>query len=141
MSLLPSQLATYARHHEQEPRAVPGDSCPAWITRGANFAVVVSKGEAGAIFSGTAKDEQFVYALEGGISVSAGVEHETLDVEDLAILPPGAWTLRFDKPGHVVQLLTADEALAQQAPNAARYAGGAPEVAPIVPWPVWITTP
>ena len=36
----------------------------------------------------------------------------------------------------LVQQVTADEALAQQAPNAALYADGAPEVAPIEPWPM-----
>ncbi len=35
----------------------------------------------------------------------------------------------------VVQLITADEVLARQASNAARYAEGATEVAPVEPWP------
>ncbi len=126
--------ASIGRHYEETPQLV-GKGIRSWITRGANFAVVISVGEAGASLSGTAVDEQFVYALEGGIIVTAGVEQEILEAEDLAILPPGQWTIRFDRPGQVVQLLTTDEALAKQAPNAARYAEGAPEVAPIVPWP------
>ena len=41
------------------------------------------------------KDEQFVYALEGGRDVFAGGESVTLGVEDLAILPPGELDASF----------------------------------------------
>jgi hypothetical protein len=126
--------ASIGRYYEEVPQLV-AKGVRTWVTRGANFAVVCSLGEAGASLSGAAKDEQFVYALEGGVNVSVGNESERLDVEDLAILPPGEWTIRFERTGHVVQLITADEALAQLAPNAARYADGAPEVADLVPWP------
>lgn len=122
------------RYYEEAPQ-LTGKGVRTWITRGANFAVVCSVGEAGATFTGTAKDEQFVYALEGGVRVSAGAESETLEVEDLAIVPPGEWTIRFERAGHVVQLITTDEALAQRAPNAAIYADGAPEVAKTEAWP------
>lgn len=126
--------ASIGRYFEEAPQLV-GRGARSWITRGANFAVVCSRGEAGARLSGTAKDEQFVYTLEGGVSVSAGAERETLDVEDLAILPPGEWSIHFERPGLVVQLITADEALAGAAANAAAYAGGAPEVLAVEPWP------
>jgi quercetin dioxygenase-like cupin family protein len=126
--------ASIGRYYDESPQLI-GKGVRSWITRGANFAIVVSHGEAGASLSGTAQDEQFVYALEGGVSVDAGTGSEQLAVEDLAILPPAEWTIRFEQAGHVVQLITADEALARQAPNATRYADGASEVAPIVPWP------
>jgi len=106
-----------------------------WITRGANFAVVCCSGEAGATLEEEARDEQFAYALDGGVVVQSAGRQETLDVEDLAIVPPGPFTLRFERPGRLVQLLTADEPVAARAANAASYAGGAPEVAPIEPWP------
>lgn len=112
-----------------------GQGFRSWITRDANFAIVVTRGEAGAVVSGTAKDEQFVYALDGGVSVAAAGQSESLGLEDLAILPPGVWTLRFDRPGLVVQQVTADEELAGLASNAATYAGGAAEVAPVQAWP------
>jgi quercetin dioxygenase-like cupin family protein len=126
--------ASIGRYYEETPQLV-GEGVRSWITRGANFAVVLSQGEAGASLSGTTKDEQFVYALEGGVSVAAGTGRETLDVEDLAILPPGEWIIRFERAGLLVQLITADEALVKQASNAARYADGAPEVGDLVPWP------
>jgi hypothetical protein len=122
------------RHYEEAPQSA-GQGVRSWITRGANFAVVTSHGEAGAVLRGIAKDEQFVYALEGGAAVSAGSQSELLGVEDLAIVPPGEWTIRFERTGHVVQLVTADEDLAGNAVNASRYAGGAPEVAKSEPWP------
>jgi hypothetical protein len=123
------------RYYEDAPQ-YEGQGIRSWVTRGANFAIVVSRGDAGAAFSGTAKDEQFVYALDGGVIVKAGTESEALGVEDLAILPPGEWTLSFERPGLVVQQVTAEEALAELAPNAMRYAEGAPEVAPIAAWPM-----
>ncbi len=126
--------ASIGRYYEEKPQLV-GKGIRTWITRGANFAIVCSVGEAGALLSGTAKDEQFVYALEGGVTVLSGGESETLGVEDLAILPPGDWTIRFEQPGQVVQQMTADEALAKQAANAALYANGATEVAALEPWP------
>jgi mannose-6-phosphate isomerase-like protein (cupin superfamily) len=122
------------RHYEEAPQQT-GQGVRSWITRGANFAVVTSVGDAGSILHGSARDEQFVYALEGGVTVSAGADRETLAMEDLAILPPGEWTIRFEKRGHVVQLATADEELASMAVNAARYADGAAEVAKCQPWP------
>ena len=126
--------ASIGRYYEEAPQLV-GDGIRSWITRGANFAVVCRLGEAGATLNGTAKDEQFVYALEGNVRVSSGAESEMLGAEDLAILPPGEWGLRFERPGQVVQLFSAEEALTKQAANASLYADGAPEVAPIEPWP------
>jgi hypothetical protein len=122
------------RHYEDAPQ-FSGGGMRSWVTRGANFAVVCSIGESGASFSGTAQDEQFVYALEGGVHVVCGAESAMLEAEDLAILPPGNWTIRFDRTGIVVQQVTADEVIAGLAPNAACYADGAPEVARITAWP------
>ncbi len=122
------------RYYDDPPQAT-GLGVRSWITRGANFAVVCSIGDAGATLAGTARDEQFLYALEGGVTVSSGTQQETLGVEDLAIVPPGEWKLRFERPGQIVQLVTSDEPSIAGAPNASTYAGGAAEVAPIVPWP------
>jgi len=119
----------------EEPPQLTGKGSRSWITRGANFAIVISLGETGATLSGTSKDEQFIYTLEGGVTVTAGGASETLGVEDLAIAPPGDWLLRFERPGHVVQQITTEEARTQRAANASLYADGADEVAPVVAWP------
>lgn len=122
------------RHYDQSPQFT-GKDVRSWITRGANFVMAVTLGETGASLGGTARDEQFVYALHGGVNVSAATGSTSLDAEDLAILPPGRWTLEFERAGLVVQQFTADEAIAELAVNAARYTGGAPEVTPAHPWP------
>ncbi len=122
------------RYYAEKPQ-LDGQGVRSWITRGANFAIVVSEGTAGSSFSGTAVDEQFVYSLEGGVRVSAGGQSIELGVEDLAIVPPGPWTIHFTNAGHVVHQITTDEPLAKHAANAATYAGGAPEVAKAEPWP------
>src|SRR5512139_3343000 len=56
------------RYYEDAPQ-LKGQGIRSWITRGANFAIVCSLGDAGATLSGTNKDEQFIYALEGGVKV------------------------------------------------------------------------
>jgi mannose-6-phosphate isomerase-like protein (cupin superfamily) len=122
------------RHYTEAPQ-LSGSGVRSWITRAANFAIVISEGTAGTSFSGTARDEQFLYALEGGVRVSSGNASEALGPEDLAIVPPGAWTIHFERAGHVVQQITTDEPLAKHAANAALYADGAPEVAKSEPWP------
>lgn len=121
--------------HYDEPPQLTGNGVRSWVTRGANFAVVCTTGEAGATLTGSAREEQFLYSLDGGITVSAGAQRETLGVEDLAIVPPGEWSVHFDRGGQIVQLVTADEPVVAAAANAATYAGGAPEVAPVVSWP------
>jgi len=121
-------------YYDERP-TFEGKGFRCWVTRGANFAVVISEGDAGASFSGSSNDEQFIYALQGGVRVSTGAESELLEVEDLAITPPGEWVLQFERPGRIVHLVTADEALARHAPNSAQYADGAPEVAKVEAWP------
>lgn len=122
------------RHYDDQPQ-LQGTGFRSWITRGANFAVVCTLGEPGARLHGHAMDEQFAYSLQGGVHVAAGGEEARLDIEDLAILPPGDWTIRFDTVGLLVQMVTAAEQLAQQAVNAERYRDGAPEVARGGSWP------
>jgi mannose-6-phosphate isomerase-like protein (cupin superfamily) len=126
--------ASIGRHYEDAPQ-VEGEGFASWVTRGANFVVVYTRGEPGAVVQGTGRDEQFAYALEGGVEISVGGAREALGAEDLSIVPPGAWTLAFRRAGQVVQLLTADEDIAARAWNAATYADGAPEVAKPGPWP------
>ncbi len=59
------------RYYAETPQ-LAGDGVRSLITRAANFAIVVSEGDAGCSCSGTARDEQFVYALEGGVRLTAG---------------------------------------------------------------------
>jgi mannose-6-phosphate isomerase-like protein (cupin superfamily) len=112
-----------------------GNGWRRWITRAANFAILYTQGSAGASLSERLVDEQFAYALTGGVRVVASGGLATLGEEDLAIVPPGECALHFDRTATLVQVITAQEALVTAAANAATYADGAGEVAPAVPWP------
>ena len=76
------------RHYDDQPQ-LQGTGFRSWITRGANFAVVCTLGEPGARLHGHAMDEQFVYSLQGGVHVAAGGDEASLDIEELAVVPPG----------------------------------------------------
>ena len=92
MTLLPSQQPTYARHHASAPRSLPGDTCPGWVTRGANFVVVVSQAQAGDVLVRDNLDEYVLLVPETpGLSVNVQSGGETLQAEadSLTIVPPG----------------------------------------------------
>lgn len=139
MPLLPSQLATHARHHAQEPRAVPGDSCPAWITRGANFVVVTSRVQTGDTMQRDNVDEYVLLVPDtAGLSVQvqAGSESLVAGADSLTIVPPGPSLLRVEGTGLVVRIFSSDAAdLLPLADNQATYATPNPDVAPLVAWP------
>lgn len=119
----------------REPPQREGEGWQSWITRGANFAIIYTRAMAGAAITGNFQDEHFAYALDGGVIVTARGEERRLGDEDLAIVPPGDWRIRFEKESSLLQMVTADEGIAALAANQALYADGAPEVAPIDPWP------
>jgi len=126
----PSLGAYYSAPPQRE-----GDGWKSWITRGANFAIVYTTGAAGAEITGEFADEHFAYTLGGGIRIEGGGNAAELGVEDLAIVPPGQWRAVFAQDGALLQMITATEELTALAPNQPTYADGAPEAAPIVPWP------
>ena len=123
-----------ADYRQQAPQQ-EGPDWQRWITRAANFAIVYTEGTAGAEIAQDFVDEQFAYTLEGGITVSAGGNEAALGPEDLVILPPGACRIAFAQDATLVQVVTAEEELAKLAGNAATYADGASEVAPVEAWP------
>lgn len=139
MPLLPSQLATYARHHTYAPRAVPGDSCPAWITRGANFVVVVSRAQDGDTLQRDNSDEYVLVVPETpGLSVQASAGGETISAgpDSLTIVPPGPSMLRVQGSGLIVRVFSSDVTdLLEMADNHATYATPNPDNAPLVAWP------
>lgn len=139
MPLLPSQLATYARHHTYDPRPVPGDSCPAWITRGANFVVVVSRAQDGDTLQRDNTDEYVLVVPETpglSVQVSAGAESLSAGPDSLTIVPPGPSTLRVQGSGLIVRVFSSDVTdLLAMADNHATYATPNPDAAPLVAWP------
>lgn len=139
MPLLPSQIATYSRQHARAPQPLAGDTCPAWITRGANFVVVVSRAADGDTLTRDNGDEYVLLlpATPGlGAQVQAGGESLQAAADSLTIVPPGRSTVRVQGAGLVVRVFSSDAAdLLALADNAATYAVPNPDVAPLVAWP------
>jgi len=123
------------RYYSEAPQ-ITADGVRSWITRGRNFAVIYSEGEAGAKIADRFVDEQMVYMVEGRLRITAGEDQAVLDGESLAILPPGTSEIELLQAGALVQIVTDAEAVAGLAPNAATYGDGAPEVTPTQPWPM-----
>jgi mannose-6-phosphate isomerase-like protein (cupin superfamily) len=108
-----------------------------WITRGANFVVAVSEVEPGAVLSRADNPDEYMVLLgDVAATIRAGAETIEAGPESLTILPPGPSEVTAKSRGVLVRVLSNRAAdLAANAENAATYADGAPEVAPLVPWP------
>ena len=141
MAALQTRPASHARHYDSPPQLEEGPGARTWLTRGANFVIAVSRVSAGATLRRTDNpDESAVLLPEIGAtietSVEAGGERIEAGPESLAIVPPGSSTVIARGDGLVVRVFSAKAAdLAARAANASAYANGAPDVAPLVPWP------
>lgn len=128
--------ATVARH-DTAPAQIDHAGEQSWITRGANFVVAVSNVKRGTVLTRAQQaDEYMVLLADAGATIEAGGERIEAQAETLTIVPPGASTITMKGDGQIVRVfstLAAD--LLALAGNAAVYAAGAPEVAPLKPWP------
>jgi mannose-6-phosphate isomerase-like protein (cupin superfamily) len=108
-----------------------------WITRGANFVVAVSAVEPGAVLGRDDSPDEYMVLLAGlGATIKAGAETIEAAPESLTIVPPGPSEVIAGGAGLLVRVLSNRASdLAEKAVNAAIYADGAPEVAPLLPWP------
>lgn len=136
MSSLP-RPASYARHYAEPPQIVDPDGTRSWVTRGANFVIVVSDVKAGARLARAANpDEYWVLLPDTAARIEAGGDTVSAAPESLTVVPPGSSTVTAASDGRIVRVfsnLATD--LADKAANAPVYADGAPEVAPLKPWP------
>ena len=127
--------ASAGRAYEAPPQLTETGS-RTWITRGANFVVAMSTVEPGAVLSRTDNPDE--YMVLGGVAATIRAGGETIEAaaESLTIVPPGASEVTAKGAGHLVRVLSnrATDLLAK-AENAAVYADGAAEVAPLVSWP------
>lgn len=129
--------ATHARHFSEAPQRTDADGNRHWITRAANFVAVVSETKPGAILERDDNpDEYMAFVISAGASVTAGAQEKEVGPETLLVMPPGPSRIVMPEGGAIVRIFSskATDVLAAAA-NAAAYADGAPEVAPIVPWP------
>jgi mannose-6-phosphate isomerase-like protein (cupin superfamily) len=136
MSTASLRAASIARYYEQAPQ-IEGPGLRTWVARGANFIVTVMQAEAGARLARHAQpDEYMVFLPEAGATIRAGAETLQAGADSLTIVPPGDSEVVMENAGQVVCVFShrAQDLLAV-AGNAADYTEGAPDVAPLVPWP------
>jgi mannose-6-phosphate isomerase-like protein (cupin superfamily) len=128
--------ATYDKAYDTPPQLSDAGS-RTWISRGANFVVAVSDVAAGAALARADNpDEYMVLCVSTPATIEAGTERIDAERESLTIVPPGRSTVTATTAGRIVRIFSnlADD-MARLAANAAIYAAGAAEVAPLVPWP------
>lgn len=113
------------------------DNAQTWITRGANFVVCVSQVRAGAALPRPQQDDEYMVLLvDLPARIEAGDTHCDATAETLTIVPPGTSCVTALADGCIVRVFSSRaQDLATAAGNANVYANGAPEVAPLAPWP------
>lgn len=129
---------THARHYAEAPQATDANGSRHWITRAANFVVVVTDAMQGAVLERTDNPDEYMLLMPRGVDaiVEAGGERVEAGADSLTIVPPGASRVTVTKAGVVARIFSNKaKDLTAKAVNAATYADGAPEVAPTVPWP------
>jgi len=128
----------FARYHGAPASLVTDDGGEHWVTRGANFVVVVSRVPAGAVLDRADQVDEHLVIVPPGVAarVEAGGEDVKVTGDTLVIVPPGPSRVTVAAPGFVYRIFTSRaHDLAAVADNAAVYADGAPDVAPLVDWP------
>jgi hypothetical protein len=135
---LAMRKASHGRHYADTPQMVDADGSRHWITRAANFVVVVTDAKQGAVLTRTDNPDESMLLLPPQTDVTVEANGERLEAKgnSLTILPPGTSRITVTKPGTVVRVFSNKATdLAAAAGNAVIYADGAPEVKPIAPWP------
>lgn len=110
-----------------------------WITRGANFVVATSRLEPGGTLTRTNNADEYMLIIppDGpSVTITAGKETVEAGPDSLTIIPPGPSTITARSSGLVSRIITKlAEDLITKSVNNATYADGAPECAPVIPWP------
>ncbi|MDO9414054.1 MAG: hypothetical protein Q7T81_15905 [Pseudolabrys sp.] len=110
-----------------------------WVTRGGNFAVLVSEVVAGAVLNRASDPEEHMVIVPMGsptLSITAGGKTIEAKADSLTIVPPGASSITAKTAGLFAQIYSkASKDIMALASNAATYADGVPELAPPDLWP------
>ena len=128
-------LAEFA---QAEPQIHEADGSPTWLARGANFVVAVTRARAGTVLARTGQPDEYMVVAppELSLAIAAGSDALEAEADSLTIVPPGDSAVTVKGDGYVYRIFsTQAEDLAKLSANAAVYADGAPEVAPLEPWP------
>lgn len=132
-----ARAASWTRPYAEAPLTDIDPGAKTWIARGANFVIVVSEAEAGAVLARADNPDEYMVLTTGpAVRIEAGGETVEAARETLTIVPPGASSVTAPEAGQVVRIFTSRAAdLAARAGNAAACAEPTPDVAPLVPWP------
>lgn len=135
MTLAGTRPATYADHTQTPPQIErPGERT--WLTRGANFVIAVSEVSKGTELVCDNADEYFVFLPNSTARIGAGDASLEAASETLTIVPPGPSRVTAVTDGRIVRVFShRATGLVELCANHATYADGAPEVAPLTPWP------
>lgn len=128
----------YGRFHDEKPHhhsALSKD----WYIRGANFVLVYSESDIGAVHERKAQADEYVLILPDATSkarVVAGGEEREISGPSIVMVPPGPGRVEALSAGRLVRLMTTKaEDLVAHCPNADAYAKGRAEIPPFQPWP------
>lgn len=132
---------SHTGHFYRDPAAwTDADGSAHWVTRAANFVVVTSNTQAGAVLSRPADqqvDEYFLLVPKNmAVKLDTANGSAQSSGDTLSIVPPGASQVLVESGGWVYRVfskLAAD--LAAKAANHATYANGVADVADLVSWP------
>ena len=136
----PIRASRSARFYEDPPAWQDADGTRHWVIRGGTFVVVATQALEGAVLARSAAeqpDEYMVLLPEvTRARVAAGADTVSSDGDSLSILPPGASSVIAAGAGWIYRVFShRAKDLAARASNAADYADGAPELAPLEYWP------
>ncbi len=130
--------ATHARLYAAPPEITDADGSKHWITRAANFVVVVTDAKAGTVLTRKGQADEYMVVIMPGCAATLEAQGSTEATtgDSFAIFPPGDSKIRVKKAGTIARIFSNKAAdLCEAAVNATTYADGAPEVTPITPWP------
>ena len=130
--------ATHARCYAAPPQLTDKDGTRHWITRAANFVVVVTEAKEGAVLERKGQADEYMTLITPGAAATleAKGEKEDSSGDSFAIFPPGDSKITVRKAGTIARVFSNKaKDLAAASVNASTYADGAPEVTPITPWP------
>ncbi len=133
----PFARACVEDHSVSRPNFLEADGAPTWITRGANFAVAITRASAGTSLQNTSvPDEHMLLLHEVSARVSTGDGKIIVPANHLVIVPPGDSEVVATGAGLIVRCFSARHvAMLAQAGNASSYAAPRDELAQIIDWP------
>ena len=133
-----ARQASIACFDQMDPQETGADGTKTWITRGGNFVVAVSRVRPGSVLERADNADEYMVILPPGTKATIAAGSETIEAgeDSLTIVPPGPSKITAQSEGLIARIISSKaQDLIDKSWNAATYADGAPEVAPIVYWP------